>query len=67
MKAQICRIEYRLNELGDVKSIIERDIRSEFKSISARVDDKSGQKVSTVAFRLQQLQGIYFVWKGGDG
>ena len=57
LKAQVCRIEYRLNELTDVKSIIERDARSEFKSVAARVEDKLGQKVSLVAFRLQQLQG----------
>lgn len=57
LKAQICRIEYRVNEISDIKSIIERDVRTEFKSIIARLDNKTSEKEALVAFRLKQLQG----------
>ena len=53
----MARIEYRMNELADVKSIIARDVRSEFKAVSARIEDKQRQKVALVAYRLQHLQG----------
>ena len=61
LKAQICRIEYRISEISDIKNIIERDARTEFKTIIARLENKTGEREALVAFRLRQLQGIYII------
>jgi len=54
--AQIHRIEYRIEEIKYVKTIIERDIRSEYSGIMERLNSAEGLKLAVLHHEISELQ-----------
>ncbi|KAL4468003.1 hypothetical protein ABPG72_015873 [Tetrahymena utriculariae] len=54
--AQIHRIEYRIEEIKYVKTIIERDARNEYSGIIERLKSAEGQKLAILQHEMGELQ-----------
>ncbi|CAD8111607.1 unnamed protein product [Paramecium sonneborni] len=54
--AQIHRIEYRIEEIKYVKTIIERDARAEFGGVLERLKQSEGQKLAILSHEISELQ-----------
>ena len=54
--AQIHRIEYRLEEIKYVKSIIERDIRAEFSAMLEKLNRAEGMKITLLQHEIAEIQ-----------
>jgi palmitoyltransferase len=48
LRAQIVRVEHRLNEVRSVKQVIERDIRNEYAGIIERLKSAEGVKTAVL-------------------
>lgn len=56
MLAQVHRIEYRVEEIRYVKTIIERDVRAEYNGMLERLRYSEGVKVAVLQHEIQELQ-----------
>ncbi|EGR27031.1 hypothetical protein IMG5_202690 [Ichthyophthirius multifiliis] len=56
LKAQLHRVEYRMEEIQYITSIIERDSRVEFGGILERLNNAEGTKLSLLLYDIEQLQ-----------
>ena len=54
--AQIHRIEYRIEEIKYVKSIIERDIRAEFSTMLEKLGRSEGMKTTLLQHEIAEIQ-----------
>ena len=54
--AQSHRIEYRLEEIKYVKSIIERDIRAEFSAMLEKLNRAEGMKITLLQHEIAEIQ-----------
>lgn len=52
---QIYRIEYRIEEIRYVKTLIERDIRSEYSGILERLKSAEGLKTAVLQHEMAEL------------
>ena len=56
MIAQTHRIEYRIEEIKYVKTLIERDIRSEYSGMLERLKSAEGLKTTVLLHEMAELQ-----------
>ncbi len=56
MLAQIHRIQYRIEELKHVKTVIQRETRSQYGSIAERLKSSEANKITRLQHEMQELQ-----------
>lgn len=54
--AQVHRVEYRIEEIKYVKTVIERDIRAEYNGMLERLRYADGVKVAVLQHEIHELQ-----------
>ena len=56
MVAQIHRVDYRMEEIKFVRTVIERDARAEYGGIIARLKSAEGMKLAILQHEMAELQ-----------
>lgn len=56
IEAQVYRLDYRMEEIKYVKSVIEQDAKTEFGGIIERLKNAEGKKLSVLQHMMAQIQ-----------